>query len=433
MWLKKFFKLYWFPISTISLIALILYILVPLSFLTPILDFTLTHTISLPEPPEKVINDIQIEKKHKKSRLMLLAYDGVSLDLLKHFANHYDLPHVRELLMEGRVRRIDPFSNSSVVLWSTYMTGFPPEEHGIESFIEPLNNKKFRLVSRNDLKRPPIWELVHDAGISIGIAGLFVTYPAFDVKRGFLMSDRTFYSDEIIGNAFQNLFSKKKYTSRKNRRRPYENVVSPESLETWLQEPISYLTKLRCGTELNELYPKILHQTKSIPPDIREKLIKINCRSRQFFTRLSERRKLPRLLITYDGFIDGATHEILDFNRDLFSEEYQFLTSSTPSTNHPGILLEIYKKLDQQLGDWLDEVDKDTWVLLVSDHGLQPSHIWEHPIPTRYKHGVVISYRQKGKPPKPEQPFSFLDLAPMILHFFDVDIPESMKKYRKIE
>jgi hypothetical protein len=56
--------------------------------------------------------------------------------------------------------------------WPTLHRGVNDEQHMIASFGQDR--------SRTDRRFPPVWSLLHDAGVSVGVCGTLHTYPAPD-------------------------------------------------------------------------------------------------------------------------------------------------------------------------------------------------------------------------------------------------------------
>ncbi len=124
--------------------------------------------------------------------VVLLGLDAADLEVINRLRERGDLPNFDRLFREGILAEIDvPPPVFSPVVWTTLLTGWRPENHGIESFTLPVGEERRRVpVTSNLVRKKPLWNILGEAGIDVGVVGHWVTWPAEEVN-GFLLSNYT--------------------------------------------------------------------------------------------------------------------------------------------------------------------------------------------------------------------------------------------------
>ncbi len=71
-----------------------------------------------------------------RTKVLLIAIDGLSFPLLKKWGAQGRLPALKKLMDGGSYGLLKPFiPSNSAVIWTSVMTGMSPQKHGIDSFI----------------------------------------------------------------------------------------------------------------------------------------------------------------------------------------------------------------------------------------------------------------------------------------------------------
>ncbi len=149
------------------------------------------------------------------ARVILLAIDGASLEYIVPAVAEGRLPHFGRLLDEGaalHLATIRPTHPTPV--WATVATGKYPSKHAVRSAaryqlaadqppLELLPDLCFahglvyfgllleQPVTADSLAAQPVWRMLSRFGISVGVVGWPVTYPAQPVL-GYLVSDHLY-------------------------------------------------------------------------------------------------------------------------------------------------------------------------------------------------------------------------------------------------
>jgi hypothetical protein len=153
-------------------------------------------------------------------RVVMLLLDGASLDYIWPQAAGGRLPNFARLLEGGAamdLATVRPTAPDPV--WATVATGMYPAKHGVRSpaqyyvrgdtrplallpdhcFSHALVHLGFLTREANSsrsLRARPLWSILGDAGVAVGVVRWPLTYPAQPV-RGFVLSDRF---HELLGS-----------------------------------------------------------------------------------------------------------------------------------------------------------------------------------------------------------------------------------------
>ena len=121
------------------------------------------------------------------SRTLVVGIDGGTFDLIRPWAEAGDLPHLARLMSEGvrgtLASTVPPVSSPA---WPSFATGKNPGGHGVFDFIRPTGGE-FELVNATSLRAPTLWQLLSEGGKQVGVMNVPVTYPPVAVN-GFLVS-----------------------------------------------------------------------------------------------------------------------------------------------------------------------------------------------------------------------------------------------------
>jgi predicted AlkP superfamily phosphohydrolase/phosphomutase len=121
------------------------------------------------------------------SRVLVIGIDGGTFDLLQPWADEGHLPNLARLMDEGSTGLLEstlpPVTSPA---WPTFATGKNPGKHGVFDFIRPSGGD-FDLVNSTSVKSRAIWQILSDAGRTVGVINVPVTYPPTPVN-GFLIA-----------------------------------------------------------------------------------------------------------------------------------------------------------------------------------------------------------------------------------------------------
>ncbi len=267
-------------------------------------------------------------------KVLVIGLDGVTFDLLGPWIQAGELPSLQKLLSQGAAgtlrTTLPPISSSS---WSSFLTGVNPGKHGLVDFVYPgADSYKVSMINAASRRTRALWNWLNDAGYKVGLLGIPTTYPTEPVD-GFMIS----------------------------------GFLAPGPESEWAY-PAELKQELRA--ELGEFL---------LSPD----------------ERYRSSRWLDRFLDDLTASVENRTQAALYLMRnkpwDLFAVVYwdtdmvQHETWRLLDPDHPRHdageaaayrekILAFHRKVDADVGRLLSEVDSDTLVVVMSDHGFGPVH-----------------------------------------------------------
>jgi predicted AlkP superfamily phosphohydrolase/phosphomutase len=176
-----------------------------------------------PSPPARVAQDLTNTGPSPGPRVVMFLLDGASLDYVWPRAAGGGLPNFARLLERGALMdlaTVRPTGPDPV--WAAVATGMYPSKNGVRSpavyyvrgdsrpltllpdhcFSHALVHLGFLRREANSsasLRGRPLWSILADAGVAVGVVRWPLTYPVQPV-RGFMLSDRF---HELIGSFFE--------------------------------------------------------------------------------------------------------------------------------------------------------------------------------------------------------------------------------------
>ena len=120
------------------------------------------------------------------TKLLIIGLDGATFDLIKPWAAEGKLPTLAKLMQDGvngdLESTLPPVTSPA---WPTFMTGKNPGKHGVFDFIRPRAGS-FDMVNASQIHGKLLWEILSEAGYSVGVLNVPITYPPRKVN-GYLI------------------------------------------------------------------------------------------------------------------------------------------------------------------------------------------------------------------------------------------------------
>jgi predicted AlkP superfamily phosphohydrolase/phosphomutase len=122
-------------------------------------------------------------------KVLIIGLDGATFNLIKPWAAAGKLPTFRRFLQEGvsgdLTSTIPPVTAPA---WTSFMTGKNPGKHGLYHFVEPQpGSYQIRYTNARSRMAKTIWEILSEAGLTVGVLNVPMTYPPEPVN-GFMIS-----------------------------------------------------------------------------------------------------------------------------------------------------------------------------------------------------------------------------------------------------
>ena len=264
-------------------------------------------------------------------KVLVIGLDGATLDLISPWVNAGHLSTFARIMREGVYGKLESTIHPmSSVAWPSFMTGMNPGKHGIFDVTEQVpNSYEIRFTSGASRFGKTIWRILSDGGKKVGIINVPMTYPPEEVN-GYIISGMD--SPGIDSNF---VYPKELWNEIKEKVGEYRietgNPMGNKSLDEFVEE-VHYALERRYAVfnYLRQSHPTDLLVLVFVAPD----------RVHHFFWKYMEEGKYSR-----DA---GGTSKYRD------------------------VILNVYKRLDAIIGEVIKGLDKDTVLLLMSDHGAGP-------------------------------------------------------------
>ena len=267
-------------------------------------------------------------------RVLVIGLDGVTFDLLGPWIEAGELPHLQRLMQQGAWGKLrttlPPISSSS---WSSFVTGVNPGKHGLVDFVYPgADSYKVTMINSTSRRTLALWNWLNEAGYKVGLLGIPTTYPTEPVD-GFMVS----------------------------------GFLAPSPDSDWAHPPE---LKAELLAELGEflLSPDERYRsTNQLDRFLDDLTASVENRTRAALYLLRNRPWDLFAVVYWDtDMVQHETWRLLDPNHPRYD--------SAEAEAHRERILDFHRKVDADVGRLLAEVDSDTLVVIMSDHGFGPVH-----------------------------------------------------------
>jgi len=301
-------------------------------------------------------------------RLLVFGIDGATWDVIVPLIDEGRMPNLARLCADGRYTRLGTTKpNLSPILWTTIATGEPAEVHGIEGFTVPVEGSDEVTLPSSNLRRvPAFWNILSDAGQTVGLVNWWVSYPAEPID-GFVISDRANF---VRKTTYKELFD-----------------LSDEEL----QDPVGEVYPAELQLEIAEhvrpsstIERALVSRIVELPDDLfaelqaQERFSRDSKLSILKFALLQDESVLaaglhalskyePDVMVFYTSGLDAAEHHFWKYHEP---DKYQVPVPASDSALFGDVIRNYYVYVDGLLGRLLGAYGaEDLNVIVVSDHG----------------------------------------------------------------
>lgn len=265
----------------------------------------------------------------KRRRVLVVAWDGATLDLLAPWCEEGRLPTLKRMMVEGThgelVSTYPPLTGPA---WTSFMTGKSPGNHGVFEFFrrrEGSYSQTLNNPSSNDGRT--LWRLLSDAGKKVGVMNVPLTYPPEEVD-GFLIS----------------------------------GLLTPRDCDNWAY-PQSLIEELRENVGIYLIHHDEKYTKSNVENLLAEQYAILASRTEAALY-LMKAKEWDLFMVHYYG-PDRMTHEfwhLLDPSHPQHDpQEYE---------KFGNVVLTFFEKLDADLAKLIAQLDEDDVLILMSDHGM---------------------------------------------------------------
>ncbi len=307
--------------------------------------------------------------KPDSGKVIVLGLDGldpVAIDQLMAEGRMPNFAKLRQGGAYGRLLSSRPIL--SPIIWTTLATGREPADHNIGHFVA-INEKTGEQIPVTSQMREvkAIWNILSEKGKSVDVVGWWATWPA-EAINGTMVSDHTCYHflfDEGVQGAQDTagvIYPPERENELLSRvRRPGD--LSFEKLSRFVDVSASeFNAPFDFADELGHF--KWALATAETYADIGLHLI--------------ETRGSDMTLVYLEG-VDSSSHLF----GHLFRNEGLVGELAEQHARFGDTVERMYEFADEVVGRYLEQVDENTTLVVLSDHGFQLGQLHEDPSKTR--------------------------------------------------
>ena len=375
-----------------------------------------------------------------EGRVTVLAFDGATLDIISPAVAEGRLPNFGRILDAGSVLHLATLKPTQAEpAWSAVMTGKQPSENGVrasaryrvregEPALELLPDYcfaqalvRFGFVSEephtaSSLLARPLWSILGDSGVSVGIIGLPLTHPVPAVN-GYVVSAEF----HRIGNSVGGLEA--------------GSVVSPPSLFLDVRSAMEQRTPPDPEALLASLEeaPRGADARPDPAPIVGDRV------HLQVLRTLEETVPARFTAVRFPG-LDAVGHYFFRYaNPSAFGD-----VSEQERRRYGRVLEAYYGFADAIVGDALESLAPGDLLLVVSAFGMEPlspgKRLLEQLVGNprvsgsheRGPDGFLLAFGTAVAPGHPTRA-SLVDLAPTILYYFGLPVARDMSGYARTD
>lgn len=349
-----------------------------------------------------------------KSKVLLVGWDAADWKVIHPLVDQGKMPAVASLIEAGTISNLATLQPPlSPMLWTSIATGKRPFNHGIHGFTEPTpDGRSVRPVTNVSRTTKAVWNIFSQSGLKSNVVGWWPSHPA----------------EPINGVMVSNHFQQAVGPPDKPWPVPRGAVHPPRLTQT--------LAPLRLNP--NELLAQ--HILPFIPlageidqdQDVRLAScgkILAECTSvHAVATHLMQHEPWDFMAVYYDA-IDHFCHGFMRYHpprrQNVSERDFEL---------YGGVVEAGYRYHDMMLATLLAMAGPDVTVILMSDHGFHPDHLRPSSVPMEpagpaFEHRDLGIFAIKGPGIKQDalvHGLSILDVAPTLLHLFDLPVGEDM-------
>lgn len=273
-----------------------------------------------------------------RGRTYVLGADGATWNVISRLLDAGDLPNFRRAMDAGAFGSLESIHNMrSASAWTSMFTGYNPGKHGIYEFYEFLpETYSLKFIHGGYKKVPGFWRYLEQAGQSSGVINTPMTYPAEPQvgSGGYMIAGL-----DGPGKASPRFAFPDDFMARLERAMGCEYVIEPG------------LTGAIAGGHPEEAVRLLRGELES-----KHKALGV----------MIEQMPVDCLLFVFRS-LDAAQHCFWKWMDPTHPKHAK--CSAEDIARFKSVIDDVYRKLDDVLGDLLDRMGPDDSVVVISDHG----------------------------------------------------------------
>lgn len=348
----------------------------------------------------------------RQGRVVVLALDGVDPAVVDLLLSEGKLPNFARMRQHGAYGRLESRRPLlSPVVWTTVATGKTPEQHRIGHFVavNPQTGEQLPVTSQMRQVRS-LWNILSDAGRKVSVVGWWATWPA-ETVLGSMVTDHLCYHF-LFEDGFRS--SEGEATG----------ITYPPELLQELAPLVRRPDDLRFeeATPFLQVSREEFHRPFDFQDDISHfKWALTAAETYRAIGLYLWKTQRPEVLMVYVEGVDSTSHlfghlfRVPELSGELAQQQEKF----------GGTVEAMYLYADRIVGEYLDALDSDTTLMVLSDHGFQLGALHDDPSKTRDMrrvseryhnlHGILYLYGNRVLAGTRITDATILDIAPTLL------------------
>jgi predicted AlkP superfamily phosphohydrolase/phosphomutase len=360
-----------------------------------------------------------------RPRVVVIGVNGMEWDILRPLLVQGKLPNLAKVIQKGAYGKLRTVSAPNCPrVYSTMFTSTRPDEHGVTGFIVGGIT-----ANTNMLKQEPIWSVLSTSGVTVGMANVPATFPVMPVN-GYMISGMLTRGK----NCEDGVLCAPKLSEVEG-----GDAVYPAALKAELLKNVGdyYIDceRMPAAEDLKGHEAEVIAAWLKRVDVIREQ----------------QTRLFDYLMTSHPTDFTWFVQSCEDRTGHWLYPIAPYNAGYNPKINSvaPDAFPNQYLGFDKVLGSILKHVDENTYLFIVSDHGIKPLREFEQTDPHAHmdhekttpviaKHDfadgddvpgsiVVMGPGIKHNERLMGLDASVYDVTPTILHIYGIDPPKQMR------
>lgn len=284
-----------------------------------------------------------------KTKIVIIGLDGASWPVLVDLVAKGRMPNIKKLMAQGVSGPLMSLAvTASPIVWTSLATGKLPQKHGVEEFI----------VDTSAVKTKRLWDIVEEDGMTIGVYGWLVTYPPREVN-GFMIPCWLATSPATFPDSLE--FIKKMELGVKGK---YSVGIGDYLGAALAALKLGATPATLLGLAAN-MIGKLFSRPGPSRSEWRLRVFSMKLRMELFANLINKFRTDFSTVVISE--IDNLSHRYWGY----FEPEKFSHLKAAEVRKFGDVIPRIYQEADAAVGRVIANIDQETTVFVISDHGFQ--------------------------------------------------------------
>ena len=307
-------------------------------------------------------------------KVLFVGVDGASWKVIGPMLEKKQLPTLASFVRDGaHTPSFDTLEGgASPLIWTTMITGRTPEDHGIVSFTTEMPSKGVRVpVTSTSRKARAIWEVASQRRQSVGVVGYWASWPA-EAINGYVITDHANPAFSEFMFADRRLWVGAPPERMSLMKRDFHPLdIAPILAENWVSsEDFPYDDMQRRGAFTDAQMEQFRKAPWNVFADyysLLKTMYRVDYPLFEATKDLMVQRPTDLVILYFHG-PDPIQHMAWDL-----AEPEAYAVPNPNLERDRGLVEGVYRAVDTMLAELVQQVGDDTWVIVASDHGIEPS------------------------------------------------------------